>query len=47
MTQGVISRIWNRLVARYDKDSDGGCCGPTIEEVPADEKDESSESCCN
>lgn len=46
MSQSMIGRVWNRLVARNDKESDADCCGTTIEEIPPDETEESSGSCC-
>ena len=46
MSQSIIGRIWDRLANRYTQDAESDCCGPAIEEVSADETDESAGCGC-
>lgn len=44
MARNVIGRSWDRLVDRYEQESDADCCETTIDEVSSDETEEDSES---
>lgn len=46
MAQSMIGRLWDRIVDRYDQDSESDCCSATIEEVSSDSSEEESGSCC-
>lgn len=46
MSQSTFGRIWNRLTARYEQDTESDCCGATVEEVPQNSSETESENCC-
>jgi hypothetical protein len=46
MPQSTLDRIWNRLTARYEQDTESDCCGATIDEIQSDSPKAESENCC-
>jgi hypothetical protein len=46
MSQSTLGRIWNRLTARYEQDTESDCCGATVEEITQDSAETESENCC-
>jgi hypothetical protein len=46
MSQSTLGRIWDRLTARYEQDTESGCCGATIEEISQDSPETESKNCC-
>ena len=45
MSQSTLGRIWNRLTARYEQDTESDCCGATVEEITQDSAETESENC--
>jgi hypothetical protein len=46
MSQSTLGRIWDRLTARYEQDTESDCCGATVEEISQDSPETESENCC-
>jgi hypothetical protein len=46
MSQSTLGRIWDRLTARYEQDTESDCCGATAEEVSQNPPETESENYC-
>jgi len=46
MSQSTLGRIWDRLIARYEQDTESECCGPAVRETASDASEDESENCC-